>query len=117
MTNATTLWLCVLLLLRFPVTQEDGSDSDSDGLGADLDEDGDVELRLARLEHLLERRPILVRLHYLSIAVGVYGPLFVSRLIRNVAWVWRFMWASRVEIMFFCVCSSYGSRVIAKPFQ
>ncbi|CAN0419551.1 unnamed protein product [Scytosiphon promiscuus] len=28
---------------------------------ADLDGDGDIELRLARLEHLLERRPILVR--------------------------------------------------------
>ena len=40
--------------------QESDDDSESDGLGADLDEDGDVELRLARLEHLLERRPILV---------------------------------------------------------
>ena len=41
--------------------ESDDDDSESDGLGADLDEDGDVELRLARLEHLLERRPILVR--------------------------------------------------------
>ena len=41
----------------------DASDSDSsdeDGLG-DLDEEGDdVELRLQRLEHLMERRPVLL---------------------------------------------------------
>lgn len=41
--------------------KENDAEEDSDGISQDLDEDGDLELRLARLEHLLERRPILVR--------------------------------------------------------
>eukprot|EP00903_Cladosiphon_okamuranus_P006058 g5973.t1 len=50
-----------VLTAKMRMAEESGDDdSESDGLGADLDEDGDVELRLARLEHLLERRPILV---------------------------------------------------------
>lgn len=52
------------LTFAFWLGQESDSESDlDDGLGTDLDRDADIQLRFARLEHLLERRPILVQYH------------------------------------------------------
>lgn len=57
----STLVLLSVSISLLLLSQESDSESESDGIGTDLDEDGDLELRLARLEHLLERRPVLVK--------------------------------------------------------